>query len=87
MLASRIQQELTARSESQLQIVITTSIGVVAATQVGYSLHRLLVCADAALYQAKTDRGNCVRVWSGPLEPETGDRKAVTVASNSVYLA
>jgi len=87
MLASRIQQELTARSESQLQIVITTSIGVVAATQVGYSLHRLLVCADAALYQAKTDRGNCVRVWSGPLEPETGDRKAVTDAPNSGYLA
>jgi len=76
VLTSRIQHELAARSEHQLQIATTTSIGIAAATQVGYSLDRLLVCADAALYQAKTDSRNCVRIWSEPMEPDSGPQGA-----------
>lgn len=68
VLATRIQHELACRSRDQLLIETSTSIGIAAATQVGYSLHRLLVCADAALYKAKADNRNCVRLWSKSME-------------------
>jgi len=81
VLTTRIQQELACRSDRQLQIAVTTSIGIAAATQVGYSLHRLLMCADAALYQAKADSRNCVRVWSEPLESRPDHMKCADQTS------
>lgn len=63
-LALNIKRELTCRCDRELSINVSTSIGIATATQVGYSLHKLLICADTALYQAKTDNRNCVRVWS-----------------------
>ena len=63
-LASNINHELTRCSEDELSISASTSIGIATASQVGYSLHKLLIGADAALYQAKADNRNCVRVWS-----------------------
>lgn len=70
VLALDIQNELARRSSQHLHIAVTTSVGIAAATQpgVGYSLHKLLVCADAALYEAKADGRSCVRLWSQSLE-------------------
>lgn len=64
-LALRIQDELARCSNQELSFQVSTSIGIAPATQAGYSLHRLLTCADTALYQAKADSRNCVRIWSG----------------------
>lgn len=69
VLASNIQHELGDYSDREL-IRTSASIGIAAATEVGYSLHRLLVCADAALYQAKADNRNCVRVWSESMKQD-----------------
>ncbi|NYT61259.1 GGDEF domain-containing protein [Alcaligenaceae bacterium] len=71
VLASNIQHELGLRSGREL-IHTSTSIGIAAATQAGYSLHRLLVCADTALYQAKADNRNCVRLWSESMKQGSG---------------
>ena len=70
-LAANILHELNQRSSHEL-IATTASIGIATATVVGYSLHRLLICADAALYQAKADNRNCVRVWSETMQQSSG---------------
>lgn len=63
-LALNVLQELACRSKRELSICVTSSIGIATATQAGYNLHKLLICADEALYQAKADNRNCVRMWS-----------------------
>lgn len=64
-LALGIQDELARSSNQELSFQVSTSIGIAQATLAGYSLHRLLTCADSALYQAKADNRDCVRIWSG----------------------
>ena len=48
---------------------LTASFGVASVATAGYSLQRLMSQADEALYGAKHDSRNCVRVYSGERPP------------------
>lgn len=79
-LAIRIQRGLDARFAS-MPCPMTVSIGIATTAMVGYSLDRLLIRADQALYQAKRDGRDCYRVWLGDsdsalISPGSGDASA-----------
>lgn len=61
-LSTRINKNLSV-SNQKSNLPITTSIGIAMSQDVGYVLDNLLKAADEALYKAKADGRNCVRLW------------------------
>lgn len=61
-LAARLRSRLSAQSDA-LPCRLTVSVGIACSRQVGYDLDRLLARADQALYAAKTDGRDCIRMW------------------------
>lgn len=74
-LAARLRSLLSAQADA-LPCRLTVSIGIACSRQVGYDLDRLLARADQALYAAKTDGRDCIRLWP-VAAPEAGFSAAV----------
>src|SRR6202042_1772821 len=69
--ASRLTSAVTAPMKFREQsIIATVSVGVALAPEDGNDPERLLKCADLALYRAKADGRNCIRLFQPEMDAE-----------------